>query len=66
MSHIQRYLETNVELESKEERRKLRSQAVRYIITEGELYRRSFTIPYLMCLKEKEAKYAPKEIYDRI
>lgn len=66
MTSIQEYLATRAKPEEKKERRKLKNEAARYTIIEGELYKRSFTMPYLKCLGEKEAEYALRKLYKGI
>lgn len=62
-TQIKKYLKTRKEPDNREERRKLRNQVARYTLIEGELCKRSFTISYLKCLIEEDAKYALREIY---
>lgn len=64
MTNIQEYLAIRTELEGKEAKRYLKNQTARYILIEGELYKRSFTMPYLKCLGEKEDEYALRKVYE--
>lgn len=66
MIEIQKYLETRREPKSKEERRKLRNQVARYTFVEGKLYKRSFTLPFLKCLNEREAEYALRQVHEGV
>ena len=36
------------------------------MILNDTLYKRGFSMPYLKCVDEEEAKYIPKEIHERI
>ena len=45
---------------------KLRIRAVRYILIDEVLYKKSFNLPYLRCLGPNEAQYALGEIYEGI
>jgi ribonuclease HI/transposase InsO family protein len=48
------------------EARKLTVKALRYALIEGILYKKSFTIPYLRCLRPDEAKSALEEVHEGI
>ena len=48
------------------EARKVRKRAVRYMILNDTLYERGFSMPYLKCVDEEEAKYILKEIHEGI
>ena len=43
--------------------RKVRNMAVRFTILNGTLYKRGFSMPYLRCVDEEEAKYILEEIH---
>ncbi|XP_020689428.2 uncharacterized protein LOC110104595, partial [Dendrobium catenatum] len=45
---------------------RLRRQAANFTIINGELYKRSFTGPYLKCLPPSEANYALREVHSDI
>ena len=45
---------------------KLRVRAVRYIFIDEVLYKKSFSLPYLRCLRPDEAQYALREIHEGI
>lgn len=51
------------EPKSKDECKKLRNRTVRYMLIEGEPYEYSFTMLYLKCLIEDEAKYAVYKVH---
>ncbi|XP_022876949.1 uncharacterized protein LOC111395179 [Olea europaea var. sylvestris] len=46
--------------------RSIRYRAARYCIIEGVLFRRSFTLPYLRCLKPSESLQAMTEVHEGI
>ena len=46
--------------------RKLRLQAAHYILIDGILYKRSYTLPYLKCLSPTEAQYVLQEIHEGV
>ena len=49
-----------------EEARKVKKRAVRFIIFNDTLYKRGFSMPYLKCVDESEAKYILEEIHEGI
>ena len=49
-----------------EEARKVRKRAARFTIMNDTLYKRGFSMPYLKCVDEEEAKYILKEIHERV
>ena len=49
-----------------EEARKVRKRAARFMILNDTLYKRDFSMPYLKCVDEKEAKYILKEIHEGV
>ena len=48
-----------------EEARKVRKRAARFTILNNALYKRGFSMPYLKCVEESEAKYILEEIHKR-
>ena len=50
----------------KMEARKIFVKALRYTLIEGVLYKNSFLIPYLKCLRPQEAETALKEVHEGI
>ena len=53
-------------LDGKEAARKLKIQAVRFVLIKDVLYERGFSRPYLRCLDPKEADYAMREVHEGI
>ena len=49
-----------------EEARKVRKRAARFTILNDALYKRDFSMPYLKCVDESEAKYILEEIHQGI
>ena len=50
--------------EGKNEARKLRIRAARYVLMDEVLYKRGFSQPYLRCLAPDEANYVLKEVHE--
>ena len=48
------------------EAKKVRKRATRFTILNDTLYKRGFSMPYLKCVDEKEAKYILEEIHQGI
>ncbi|CAL2276958.1 unnamed protein product [Prunus armeniaca] len=48
------------------EARRVRYHSTRYLIINGALYKRGFSLPYLRCLTLKEGHYVLQEIHERI
>ena len=46
--------------------RKLKIRATRFVLMQGILYRRGFSLPYLRCLNKLEAKYMMREVHEGI
>ncbi|XP_074377026.1 uncharacterized protein LOC141718544 [Apium graveolens] len=63
---IKTHLETGWLPDDAQEARKLSVRALRYSLIEGLLYKRSFIIPYLKCLRPLEAEEALKEAHEGI
>ncbi|XP_074346925.1 uncharacterized protein LOC141685738 [Apium graveolens] len=63
---IKTHLETGWLPDDVQEARKLSVRALRYSLIEGLLYKRSFIIPYLKCLRPLEAEEALKEAHEGI
>ncbi|XP_074342650.1 uncharacterized protein LOC141680281 [Apium graveolens] len=63
---IKTHLETGWLPDDAQEARKLLVRALRYSFIEGLLYKRSFFIPYLKCLRPLEAEEALKEAHEGI
>ena len=49
-----------------EEARKVKKIAARFMILSDTLYKRGFSMPYLKCVDEKEAKYNLEEIHEGV
>ena len=47
-----------------EEAKKVRKRAVRFMILNDTLYKKGFSMPYLKCVDEEEAKYILDEIHE--
>ena len=49
-----------------EDARKVRKRAARFTILNDTLYKRGFSMPYLKCVNEEEAKYIQEEIHEGV
>lgn len=66
MEPIEKYL-INGELPAdKNEARKVRLRAARYLFVDGELHKRGFSLPLLKCLAPADANYVLREIHEGI
>lgn len=63
---IEAHLETNWNPDDAMEARRLFVRALRYVLIDVILYRRSFVIPYMRFLKHGEARLALKEVHEEI
>ena len=49
-----------------EEARKVKKRVARFTILNDTLYKRGFSMPYLKCVDEEEAKYILEEIHEGV
>ena len=63
MTPIVSYIKDGKLLEGKDETRKLKVRAARYVLIDKVLYKRGFSQPYLRCLTPDEANYVLREIH---
>ena len=66
MNPIKAHLQTGWAPDNTMEARKLTVRALRYAMIDGILYKKSFIIPYLKCLRTDEAQEALKEVHEGI
>ena len=66
MTPIVQYLKDSQLREDKNKARLLRLKAARYILYDGQLYRRGFSTPLLKCVDHKEGNYIVREIHERV
>ncbi|XP_034710517.1 uncharacterized protein LOC117933242 [Vitis riparia] len=66
MKDIIEYLRTGTLPEESKQGHKIRVQATRFTLVEGHLYKRSFTGPYLRCLKHSEVLYVLAELHEGV
>ena len=64
MNPIISYLKDGKLPEGKNEAKKLRVKAARYVLIDEVLYKRGFSQPYLRCLTPDEANYVLREIHE--
>ena len=63
MTLIISFLQDGHLLQDVEEARKIRKRVARFTILNDTLYKRGFSMPYLKCFYEEEAKYILEEIH---
>nr|KYP74661.1 Gypsy retrotransposon integrase-like protein 1 [Cajanus cajan] len=66
MTHITNYIINDSEPADPIEAKKIRTQAARYSVVAGELYRRGFSTPLLKCIDQQQAEYVIREIHEGI
>ena len=66
MTPILSFLQDGRLLHDADEARKIRKRATRFTILNGVLYKRGFSMPYLKCVDDDEAKYILEEIHEEI
>ena len=49
-----------------EEAKRVRKRAARFLILNDTMYKRGFSMPYLKCVDEEEAKYILEEIHEGV
>ena len=60
------YLRSGILLGGKDAARKLKVQALRFVLIRDVLYKRSFSRPYLRCLSHDEVDYVMREVHEGI
>ena len=65
MTPILSYLKEGKLPKGKNEARKLRVRAAKYVLMDEVLYKRGFSQPYLRCLAPDEANYVLREVHER-
>uniref|UniRef100_A0A2N9FF19 Integrase catalytic domain-containing protein n=1 Tax=Fagus sylvatica TaxID=28930 RepID=A0A2N9FF19_FAGSY len=66
MTPIVNYLEDETLPSDPVEARKLKVRSTRFILIQGVLYKRGFSLPYLRCLDKAEANYVMREVHGGI
>ena len=66
MTTITKYLEEGTSPTDLVEARKLKVKFARFVLIQGILYKRGFSLPYLRCLDKPEAKYVMREVHEGI
>ena len=66
MTPILSFLQDKYLPQDVEEARKVKKKAARFTILNDILYKRGFSIPYLKCTDEEEAKYILEEIHEGV
>ena len=60
------YLRSGILPDGKDAARKLKVQALRFVLIRDVLYKRGFSRPYFRCLSHDEADYVMKEVHEDI
>ena len=60
------YLKNGIIPDGKDAARKLKVQAMRFVLIKDVLYKRGFSRPYLRCLDLEEARYIMREVHKGI
>ena len=63
MTLIISFLQDGYLLQNTEEAKRIRKRAARFTILNDTLYKRGFSMPYLKCVDEEEARYILEEVY---
>ena len=66
MTPIASFLQDKRLPQDAEEAKKIKKRATRFTILNDTLYKRGFSLPYLKCVDEDEAKYILEEIHEGI
>uniref|UniRef100_A0A2N9GFI3 RNA-directed DNA polymerase n=1 Tax=Fagus sylvatica TaxID=28930 RepID=A0A2N9GFI3_FAGSY len=66
MTPIVNYLEDETLPSDPVEARKLKVLSTRFVLIQGVLYKRGFSLPYLRCLDKAEADYVMREVHEGI
>ncbi len=66
MTPIISYLQEGILPNNHHEASRIKVRASRFIMLQGILYKRNFSLPYLRCLAPAEAEYVLKEIHEGI
>uniref|UniRef100_A0A2N9F391 Integrase catalytic domain-containing protein n=1 Tax=Fagus sylvatica TaxID=28930 RepID=A0A2N9F391_FAGSY len=66
MTPIVNYLEDETLPSDPVEARKLKVRCTRFVLIQGILYKRGFSLPYLRCLDKAEADYVMREVHEGI
>ena len=66
MTSIISFLQDECLPQEVEEAKKVKKRAARFTILNDTLYKRGFSMPYLKCVDEEEAKYILEEIHEGV
>ena len=61
-----KYLRSGKLLSDNQKAQKIETQAAHYVLHDDKLYKRSFSLPLLRCLRPSEVNYALREVHERI
>ena len=60
------YLTTGILPDNPSEGRRFKWKASQFLLVDGQLYKRSFSLPLLKCLRPSEANYVLHEIHEEV
>ena len=66
MTPIVSFLQDGCLSQDAKEAKKIKKRAARFTILNDTLYKRGFSMPYLKCVDEDEAKYILEEIHEGV
>ena len=66
MTPITKYLEEGTLPTDLVKARKLKVRSARFVLIQGILYKRGFSLPYLCCLDKPETEYVMREVHEGI
>ena len=66
MDPIKVYLKNQVLPDDRRQAEKIRKRSYLYYLDNDQLYKRSFSMPLLMCLNEEESNYVLRELHEGI
>ncbi|XP_074327818.1 uncharacterized protein LOC141665734 [Apium graveolens] len=66
MTHILAYIKEGSLLDEKNEARRIKYKAALYVIYDGVVYRRGFSVPLLKCIDGDECNYIVREVHEGI
>ena len=66
MIPIMSFLQDGYLPQNTEEAKRIKKRAVRFTILNDALYKKGFSMPYLKCVNEEEARYILEEIHGKV
>ena len=66
MDPIEAYLNNQTLPKDKKKAKKIEKRSILYYLKKNQLYKRSFSMPLIMCLNKKEVNYMLRELHEWI